>query len=50
MLNITYSSKFENEKQLIRNNKLPQKAIQFKEDKKIKDIYNLGFIQLYLLP
>ncbi len=44
MLNITYSSKFENEKQLIRNNKLPQKAIQFKEDKKIKDIYNLGFI------
>lgn len=44
MFNITYSGKFENEKQLIRNDKLPQKAIQFNEGKKIEDIYNLGFI------
>lgn len=44
MLNITYMGKFENEKQLIGNDKLPQKAIQFKEGKKIEDIYNLGFI------
>ncbi len=44
MLNITYMGKFENEKQLIGNDKLPQKAIQFKEGKKREDIYNLGFI------
>lgn len=52
MLNITYSGKFENEKQLIRNDKLPQKAIQFKEGKKIEDIYNLGFIleSLIIIP
>lgn len=44
MFNIIYRGKFENEKQLIGNDKLSKKAIQFKEGKKIEDIYNLGFI------
>ncbi len=43
MLNITYRGKFENEKQLIGNDKIPQKAIEFKEGKEINDIFNLGF-------
>ena len=43
MLNITYRGKFENEKQLIDNDKIPQKTIQFKEGKEINDIFNLGF-------
>ncbi len=43
MLNITYMGKFENEKQLIGNDKLPIKAIQFKEGKEINDLFNLGF-------
>lgn len=42
MFNVIYKGKFENEKQLIGNDMLPEKAIQFKEGKEINDMFNLG--------
>ncbi len=44
MLNIAYKGKLKNENQLIGDDKLPQKAVQFNEGEDIEDLFNLGFV------
>lgn len=44
MLNIAYKGKLKNENQLICDDKLPQRAVQFNEGEDIKDLFNLGLV------
>ncbi|MDE7295174.1 MAG: DUF3267 domain-containing protein [Oscillospiraceae bacterium] len=44
MLNIAYKGKLKSENQLIGDDKLPQKAVQFNEGENIEDLFNFGFV------
>lgn len=44
MFHIVYKGKYRNEKQLIGNDKLPEKAIPFKEGNTLNDVYQSGFL------
>ena len=41
MFNIVYKGNFQSENQLVNNDKLSEKAVQFKEGRELNDLFNL---------
>ena len=48
MFNIRIKGKYKNEEQLTRGKELPNGAVRFKEGETIREVFNLGFLNINL--